>query len=125
MAANQRNFEMFTYTDNNAAVWNKRGTLDASINAIDGSTAFTPGARVWPHRTRRYHTREAVFFDPTTFRTVRFPVYTAAAFAAITGATTLNINVPGEVAPVAYSLSEKIDEKQPTGKTTRKDPDHA
>jgi len=125
MAANQRNFEVFTYTDNNAAVWNKRGTLDAAINAIDGSTPLTAGARVWPHRTRRYHTREAVFFDPTTFRTVRFPVYTAAAFAAITGATTLNINVPGETAAVAYSLSQKIDEKQPTGKTTRKDLDHA
>lgn len=125
MAANQRNFQMFTYTDNNANVWNKRGVLDAAINAIDGSSALTAGARVWPKRTRRYHTREAVFFDPTTFRTVRFPVYTAAAFAAITGASTLAVNVPGEVAAVTYNLSEKIDEKQPVGKATRQAADHA
>ena len=124
MAANQRNFQVFTYTDNNGATWNKRGTLDAAINAIDGSTPLTGGARVWPRRTRRYHTREAVFFDPTTFRTVRFPVYTTAAFAAITGATTLSITVPGETTAVTYSLSEKIDEKQPVGKSTRQLTDH-
>ena len=125
MAANQRNFQVFTYTDNNGDTWNKRGPLDTAINAIDGSTALTAGVRVFPRRTKRTHTREAVFFDPTTFRTVRFPVYTAAAFAAITGATTLAVNVPGEVAAVIYSLAQKIDEKLPVARSTRQLADHA
>lgn len=125
MAADQRNFQMFTYTDDNGDVWNKRGLLDAAINAIDGSSALTAGARVWPAKSRRYHTREAVFFDPTTFRTVRFPVYTTAAFAAITGATTLAQHVAGNTATVTYSLSEKIAEKQPVAKSTRQLADHA
>jgi hypothetical protein len=125
MAANQTNFQVFTYTDDNGAVWNKRGELDTAVNAIDGSTPLTAGARVFPKATRRYHTRFAVFFDPTTFRTKRIIVYTAAAFAAITGASTLAVNVPGEVAAVTYSLAEKIGEKQPVGKATRQAADHA
>lgn len=124
MAANQRNYQVFTYVDNNGTSWNKRGVLDTAINAIDGSAALTPGAPVWTDSGRRKHTRKAVFYDPTTYRTVRFTVYTAAAFAAITGATTLNINVPGETAAVTYSLAEKIDEKQTVGRGTRQLADH-
>jgi hypothetical protein len=124
MAANQRNLQYFSYTDDNGTVWNKRGTADASINGIDGSTALTPGAPVWIN-SKRKRAREAVFIDPTTFRTVRFTVYTAAAFAAITGATALNVNVPGEVAAVAYELSEKVAERQPVAKTSRQLADHA
>lgn len=125
MAADQKNSNYFTYTDDNGAVWNKRGPIDAGINAIDGSTALTAGARVFPSASRRYHTREAVFIDPTTFRTVRFPVYTSAAFAAITGATTLAVHVPGETATVSYSLAEKVPERQPIAKTSRNLADHA
>lgn len=125
MAANQTNFQVFTYVDDNAVTWNKRGELDTAVNAIDGSTALTAGAPVFPRASRRYHTRYAVFVDPTTFRTKRIVVYTAAAFAAITGATTLAVNVPGETAAVTYSLAEKIAEKQPVGRATRQLPDHA
>lgn len=123
MAANQKNFNYFTYVDNNGTTWNKRGPIDTAINAIDGSTALTAGAPVWTDTGRKKHCRKAVFFDPGTFRTIRFPVYTAAAFAAITGATTLAVNVPGETAARTYSLAEKIDEKQPVGKTSRNLPD--
>lgn len=125
MAANQRNFQVFKYVDDNGTTWNKRGTLDAAQNALDGSTALQAGAPVWPHSTSRYHARYAIFYDPTTFRTVRVIVYTAAAFAAITGATTLAVNVPGETATVTYSLSAKVAEKQPVGKATRQLADHA
>jgi hypothetical protein len=124
MAANQRNFEMFSYVDDNGTTWNKRGTVDAAINAIDGSSALTAGAPVWLN-TKRKRTREAVFVDQTTFRTVRFTVYTAAAFAAITSATTLSLNVPGETAGVTYNLSQKIGEKQPVARATRQLSDHA
>jgi hypothetical protein len=124
MAANQRNYQMFSYVDDNGTTWNKRGTVDAAINAIDGSSALTAGAPVWLN-TKRKRTREAVFVDPTTFRTARFTVYTAAAFAAITSATTLSLNVPGETAAVTYNLSQKIGEKQPVARDTRQLPDHA
>lgn len=125
MAANQRNFQVFTYTDDNGTVWNKRGELDTAVNAIDGSSALTAGAPVWPRASTRMHTRYAVFFDPTTFRTKRIIVYTAAAFAAITGATTLAVNVPGNAGAVTYSLSQKIGEKQPVAKSSRNLADHA
>ena len=124
MAANQKNYQMFTYVDDNGTTWNKRGQVDAAINALDGSAALSAGAPVWIE-TKRKRCRKAKFFDPTTFRTVEFPVYTAAAFAAITGATTVNVNVPGEVAAVTYNLAEKIGEKQPVAKAARQLPDHA
>ena len=125
MALNQANFEVFTYVDRNGTSWNKRGELDAAVNAIDGSSALTAGAPVWPTETRRFHTRHATFYDPTTFRTKRIVVYTAAAFAAIDGTTTLAVTVPGSATPVTYNLSATDDEKQPVGKSTRKLADHA
>ena len=124
MSANQRNFQVFTYTDDGGTVWNKRGTLDAAINAVDGSSALTVGAPVWID-TPRKHTRQAVFQDPQTFRTIRVPIYTAAAFSALaSGGGTVNVNVPGETAAVAYSLAELIPERQPIAKSTRQLADH-
>jgi hypothetical protein len=124
MAANQRNSNLFSYTDDDAAVWNKRGPIDASINGVDGSTALTPGSPLWTDSHSR-RSRKAVFFDPTTFRTVRFTVFTPAAYAAITSATTISVSVPGEVAAVTYNLAEKIPEMQRQSKTSRNLPDHA
>ena len=124
MAANQVNFQVFSYTDDNAAVWNKRGEMDTAVNAIDGSTTLTPGSPLWPAESRRYHTRKAIFQDPTTFRTKRIVVYTPAAFAALTGASTLAVNVPGNTAAVTYNLIEKIAEKQPVAHAARQLTDH-
>lgn len=122
--ANQKNFQMFTYVDDNGDTWNKRGELDAAVNAIDGSAALTAGEPVWID-TPRKQTRKAVFFDPQTFRTKKITVYTAAAFAAITGSTTLAVHLPGNTAADTYSLSAKIAEKQPVAKATRQLPDSA
>jgi hypothetical protein len=125
MAANQINYQLFSYTDDNAHVWNKRGQLDTAQNAIDGSTPFTGGAQTWPKQTRRMRTREAIFTDPTTFRTRRAIIYTPTAFAAlVVGTTTLAVNVPGNTAAVTYTLTEKIGEKQPSVKGTRQLTDH-
>lgn len=124
MAANQKNSNVFKYVDDNGTTWNKRGPIDTAINAIDGNAALEAGAPLWTN-TKSRRAREAVFYDPTTFRTIRFPVYTAAAFAAITGATTLNVPVPGETAAVSYSLAEKIPEMQRVAKTSRNLIDHA
>jgi hypothetical protein len=124
MAADQKNLAYYTYVDDNATTWNKRGFTDTARAGLDGSTAFTAGAPVWIN-TKRKHVRTAIFVDPTTFRTVEVIVYTAAAFAAITGATTLAVHVPGETATVTYSLSEKKAEKQPVAKASRQLADHA
>jgi hypothetical protein len=118
MAANQRNTNFFTYVDGNGTTWNARGEIDTAVNAIDGSTALTAGAPVWIDSKRR-QTRKVIFFDPGTFRTKRVVVFTTAAFTAITGATTLAVNVPGEVAARTYNVSQKIAEKQPVAKASR------
>jgi hypothetical protein len=124
MAANQRNSNLFTYVDDNGDTWNKRGPIDAAINAVDGSSALTAGAPLWLDGKAR-RARRAVFFDPTTFRTVSFPVFTAAAYNALTSASTLAVNVPGEVAAVTYSLAAKDPEKVRVSKTSRNLADHA
>lgn len=124
MAANQKNSNLFTYTDDNGTAWNLRGPIDGAINAIDGSSALSAGAPVWLNSPRR-RARHVIYYDPSTFRTVRFPVFTAAAFAAIDGTVTLDVNVPGEAGAVTYQLSQKVSEKQPVGKTSRNLIDHA
>jgi hypothetical protein len=124
MAANQKNTNLFHYTDDNATVWNLRGPIDTAINAVDGSAPLTAGAPVWLNSARR-RARHAIFFDPTTFRTIKFPVFTPTAFAAITGASTLAVSVPGEATTVTYNLSQKVAEKQPIAKTSRNLADHA
>lgn len=122
MAQDSRNTNLFKYVDDNGTTWNARGELQTAVNAIDGSTALTGGAPVWID-TKRRQTRKAVFYDPATFRTKRIVVFTAAAFAAITGSTTLAVPVPGSATSVTYSLSQKIPEKQPVAKTSRNLPD--
>lgn len=124
MAADQPNSNLFTYVDDDGNTWNKRGPINTAINAIDGSTALTAGARLWLDGKAR-RARRAVFFDPTTFRTVSFPVFTAAAFAAITSATTLALHVPGNTATVTYSLTAKKAEHVRQSKTSRNLADHA
>jgi hypothetical protein len=124
MAANQRNFQYFTYVDDNGTSWNKKGVLDAAVNALDGSAALTSGAPVWEDGGR-FRTRKATFLDGTTGRTVEYTIYTAAAFSALTSASTLAVSVPGEATAVTYTLSRKTAEKQPIGATITGKPDHA
>src|ERR1700741_3897951 len=98
MAADQPNRQFWDYLDNSGDHWCKMGMVDAAANAIDGSAAFDPANPVFPRETSRVRTRKAVFMDPTTFRKKIIVVYTPTAFAAITGATTLAVHVPGETA---------------------------
>jgi hypothetical protein len=62
--------------------------------------------------------------DPVTFRTIRFPVYTVAAFTAITGATTIAVSVPGLATTVNYNVIQKLDERQQIARTSRNLADH-
>jgi len=125
MAADQLNYNLFTYVDDNGASWNKRGEDNTVLAAVNGATAF--GAHpTWPSASRRYHVRSIIYQDPTTFRTKRVIFYTAAAFAAITtGTSTLAIHVPGNTAAVTYTARIKVAEKQPGVGAARQDVDHA
>lgn len=125
MAAEQKNFGLFTYTDNSGQAWNKRGELDAIRNAVDGSTAA--GAHpAFGRETPRHRVRKAIYQDPTTFRTKTIIVYTAAAFAALTVATsTLAFKVEGNTAAVTYTLAALKDEKRAGAFAPRNLADHA
>jgi len=125
MVAQQKNFQLFSYTDDNAQVWNKRGELDAIRNAVDGSTAF--GAHPnWGRESRRHSARKAIYTDPTTFRTKTILVYTPTAFSAlVVGTATLSFMVEGEATAVVYTLSKKVGERQPSAQGSRQLADHA
>jgi hypothetical protein len=119
MARNQKNYQYFTYTDDNAVVWNVRGEVGGAGTGIDGATALTAGAPVWGRNTKRRHVRYVEATDPTTFRKVRFIVYTPTAFAAIHGQDLVNVQVAGLATNVGYNVSAKIPEKQPIAAASR------
>src|SRR6185312_204964 len=81
MARNQKNFDNFLYVDDNAVSWTKRGESGGAATGIDGHATGT-GAPTWIDGSRM-RARRVIAQDPTTFRTISFLVYTAAAYAAI------------------------------------------
>lgn len=102
----------YTYTDDQAVAWNVLGDTAWGAAAASGGTAA--GAHpAWGRMTRRRHVRYVVFQDPTSFRTRKLVVYTVAAFAALTSASTLAVQLPGASTTVSYALIAKIAEKQP------------
>lgn len=119
MAQDSPNRKWFQYTDNHGKVWNKMGKIDPGCNALDGSSAALAGAPNFPAQTRRYRARKAVFQDPITFRTATCIMYTAAAAAALSGASTLTVPVPGSATNVTYSFQGLEDEKTPTKSISR------
>jgi len=125
MAADQKNFQLFTYVDDNGVSWNKRGELNTNRQAVDGSSAF--GAHPnWGRETRRHSVRKIRYVDSTTFRSVEVIFYTAAAYNAVVLATdTIAIHVEGNVATVAYTAAKKIAERQPQALGSRQLADHA
>jgi hypothetical protein len=124
MVAQQKNMGLFSYTDDNAQVWNKRGELDAIRNAVDGSTAF--GAHPnWGRESRRHSVRKAIYQDGSTFRTKTIIVYTPTAFAAlVVGTATLTFMIEGETTGIVYTLAKKVAERQPSAAAARNLADH-
>lgn len=119
MAEDAPNRKWWTYVDNHGTHWNKMGKIDTACNALDGSAAAVPGVQNFPAQTRRYRARKAVFIDPATFRTAGCVIYTAAAAAAITGSSTLAVNVPGSATPVTYTFDHLQEEKTPVKSVSR------
>lgn len=119
MPGNRKNFSYFTYTDDNATDWNVRGEDGGAGNAVDGHTAFTPGAPVWGKNTRVRHVRYVEATDAATFRKIRFVVYTPTAFSAITPGSTISTVAPGSATAINYTVSAKIAERQPLAAASR------
>lgn len=118
MARNQKNFDNFLYTDDNAVDWTKRGESGGDGSAVDGHATNT-GAPMWIDTARR-KARSVTAYDPTTFRTVRFLVYTPTAYAAIGIGDTIAVQVEGLSTTVNYTVNGKNPEKQPKIQVSRK-----
>jgi hypothetical protein len=115
MAVEQKNFTLFTYTDNGGQLWNKRGELDTVRNAVDGSTAA--GAHPNYGRSSRRHSPRAIIYRDlaSTGRTKTVIFYTAAAFAAISlGTSTLTFFIEGSATGVTYTASKAVSERTPS-----------
>lgn len=110
MPAEQRNLQWAHYVDDNGAARAIMGELDWVTSASSGCTNIAGGEVVFGPQTKTHHVRHVIYRDPTTFRTVRYPVCTAAAFAALP--TTALVWVPGLATQVSYNLAAKIPEKQ-------------
>lgn len=119
MARNQKNFSYFTYVDDNGDTWNVRGEDGGALSLVDGHAALTAGAPVWGRQTSRRHVRYIVYQDPTTFRTVKGIVYTAAAFAAVAPGDIVAVQVEGLATTVNYTVKQKIGEAQPIATASR------
>lgn len=119
MARNQRNFRYFKYVDDNGFEWSLRGESGGAGTAVDGHANNDLTDPVFGKQTTRRHPRFVVAQDPTTFRTVKFVVYTLTAFAAIAGGDTIAVTVPGLATTVNYLVSAKVGEKMPIGNASR------
>lgn len=114
------NRSYFTYVDDQGVAWNVLGDTVWGGTAASGGTAA--GAHpAWGRMSRRRHVRYVVFQDPANFRTRKLVVFTAAAFAALTSASTLAVQYIGASTPVTFTLAAKIPEKQPLKFTGRHD----
>ena len=119
----QKNFKNFLYIDDNAVHWTKRGEDEGVRAAIDGNAAAA-GDPMWFDRPRM-RARHVLLQDPTTFRTKRVIIYTAAAFAAITIGQVVDFQIEGDATSVAYDVVAKIGEKQGRRITGQQLGDHA
>lgn len=124
MPAAQKNFDLFTYVDDEGVSWNKRGETGDGREAVDGHAAF--GAHpTWGRETTRHSVRKIIYQDATTFRTKTVIFYTAAAYAAVAMGDVIAFMVEGEAVAVNYAAVKKVPERQPRAAASRKLLDHA
>lgn len=123
MAADQRNFKWYRYTDDSARNWAIRADAAWGDSVDSGLGAFVDTDPPFGPQSRRHHPRFVTYVDPTTFRTFRGVVGTLAAFAAVPA--THDVHVPGEVAVVTYNLSARTGEKLQIPSVSRNNADHA
>lgn len=118
MARNQKNFDNFLYTDDNAVDWTKRGESGGAATSVDGHATGT-GAPTWID-SARMKARRIIYQDPTTFRTVNPIIYTPTAFAAVDLGDIVAVQVAGLATTVNYAAVKKVAERQPSRGVSRK-----
>lgn len=118
MARNQKNFDNFLYTDDNAVDWTKRGEAGGAASTVDGHATGT-GAPTWID-SARMKVRRVIAQDPTTFRTIDPIIYTPTAYAAIGLGDVIAVQVEGLATTVNYAVVKKVAEKQPSRGVSRK-----
>jgi hypothetical protein len=117
--AASRDFGYFTYLDDNAQSWNKKGDATWGAAAASGGTAFGTHP-MWQTNNHGHHVRSALFQDSTTGRVFKGIVYTPTAFAALTiGTSTVSVKVPGLETAIVYTCIAKSPEKQRGARTVR------
>src|ERR1700687_2311064 len=102
MVADQKNFQLFTYVDDNGVSWNMRGEQEAARNAVDGNTAFGNHPN-WGRSSQRHSPRKIIYQDVTTFRTKSVKFYTSAAYNLVALGDIIAFHVEGNVATVNYA----------------------
>ena len=122
--AAQRNMGYQKYLDDQGNEWNVFGEIGGFAAGVDGHVALDNTKPTFGRQSRNRHVRYAVYQDNTTFRKLRFIVYTPTAYAALGAGATLNVKVPGDTANVEYTLLQKIGERQPFANPARTLADH-
>ena len=112
----QRNLQWYRYVGDkgtNYAIMADKQWGDSAGSGL--TTAQTTDIPFGP-QTRLHHTRKVIYQDPVTFRTVKHPVGTVAAYGA--APSTINVSIVGSATPVTYNLSQSIPEKLRQPKAT-------
>jgi hypothetical protein len=121
--AEQKQLQWYHYVDNNGAARAIMLEKDWGDSTSSGCTTVSGTEIVWGSQSRLHRVRKVIYRDPVTFRVVKYPVCTAAAYAA--APSTVQVFIPGNVAAVTYNLQQKVDEKQRIATpTSQNKPDH-
>src|ERR1700749_1021210 len=103
--ANEPNKQWFRYVSDAGVNFGIMADQDWGLNAASGLAAFNASDPPFGPQSRTHRLRHAVYRDPATFRTVKHPVGTAAAFAALP--STISVQLPGSVTAETYNLAQR------------------
>ena len=107
--SNERNLQWYRYVSDAGVNFGIVADQDWGNNAASGLSAFNAADPAFGPQSRQHRVRKALYRDPVTFRTVKHPVGTSAAFTALP--TTISVPLPGSVTPETYNLAQRIPEK--------------
>lgn len=125
MPADQRNYDYSDYLSDDGTHYCVKADAAWIADSNSGGASCTTAIAYGRDTTRR-HKRAVIHRDATTFRTVKGPVFTPTAYAALSATpVSRSIHVPGETATVTYAQDALIPEKLGRTVITRQDPDHA
>ena len=126
MPASQRNFNYSDYESDDGTTYCLKASAEAIAETETGAVSPCTSAIAYGRATKRRAPRYAIYRDGTTFRTVRYPVFTPTAYAALTvGTDTSSVFVPGLATAVTYTLVKRVPERIPSIVVGRQDADHA